>query len=50
MCRLIKVITTVGSQFAKFKKADTSSQHFVSAFINFKQIAWRHMLMFMKAI
>ena len=35
-------MTTVGSQFAKFKEAGTSFQHFLSTFINFKQIVWRH--------
>ena len=34
--------TAVGSQFAKFKEAGTSFQHFLSTFINFEQISWRH--------
>ena len=50
ICQLIIAMTTVGSQFAKFKEAGTSFQHFLSTFINFKPFAWRHMLMFMKSI
>ena len=42
--------TTVGPPFAKFKEAGTSFQHFLSTFINFKQIAWRYMLMFIKSL
>ena len=34
-------MTTVRSQLVKFKKAGKSSQHFISSFIKFNQIALR---------